>query len=136
MMPATLLRLGLTAALQNLLNQIHSKNKLQIHYSHYGFEERLNEATELNIYRIVLECINNTVQHADATTATVQLIKHEHYINIVVEDNGKGFDATNETVSGNGLYNIFTRVQNSRGTIDIDSQPGSGTSIIIDLPYP
>lgn len=136
MMPATLSRLGLTAALQNLFNRISTKNNLIIHYTHFGFDERLSEATELNIYRILLECINNVVKHAAATTATVQLIKHEHYINIVVEDNGKGFDVSNESVTGNGLHNIRTRVKNSNGVIDIDSRPGAGTSIIMDIVYP
>lgn len=135
MMPATLSKLGLTAALQNLFNRISSKNNLQIQYQHFGFKERLDEQTELNIYRIVLECINNTVKHAGAATAAVQLIKHDDYINIVIEDDGNGFDTANPSLTGNGLHNIFTRVQNNRGRIDIDSKPGTGTSIIIDIPY-
>ncbi|MBS4066525.1 MAG: sensor histidine kinase [Chitinophagaceae bacterium] len=135
MMPATLSKLGLTAALQNLFNRISSKNNLQIQYQHFGFKERLDEQTELNIYRIVLECINNTVKHAGAATAAVQLMKHDDYINIVIEDDGNGFDTKSPSLTGNGLHNIFTRVQNSRGRIDIDSKPGSGTSIIIDIPY-
>ncbi|MBX9782624.1 MAG: sensor histidine kinase [Chitinophagaceae bacterium] len=135
MMPATLSKLGLTAALQNLFNRISSKNKLQIQYHHFGFKERLDEQTELNIYRIVLECINNTVKHAGAANAAVQLIKHDDYINIVIEDDGKGFDTAHPSLTGNGLHNIFTRVQNRKGSIDIDSKPGNGTSIIIDIPY-
>jgi signal transduction histidine kinase len=136
MMPATLSKLGLTAALQNLFNRIRAQSGLKIHYSTHGFSQRLDESTEVSIYRIILESISNVVKHAHAKNVTVQLVKHPEYINITIEDDGIGFDLkTSEGLSGNGLNNISSRIKNLHGTIDIDTKPGSGTTILIDVPY-
>jgi signal transduction histidine kinase len=136
-MPATLSRLGLIAALQNLFNRITTKSGLKINYSTHGFAERLNESTELGIYRIVLESINNVVRHAAADNVTVQLVRYPEYINITVEDDGKGFSSQSANLPsmGSGLSNIASRVKNLNGTLDIDSNSGSGTTIVVDIPY-
>lgn len=133
-MPATLSRLGLTAALENLFSRISGRSALHVTYHAHGFTKRLDEFTELNIYRIILECINNVVRHAGAANVTVQLVKYPDYINISVEDDGRGFEKELIT-SGNGLGNIASRVKNLSGTIDIDSRPGSGTTVFVDIPY-
>jgi two-component system NarL family sensor kinase len=134
-MPATLSRLGLTAALQNLFNRISSKAGLEIDFTTYGFTERLDESTELSIYRIILESINNVVKHARASEVTVQLVKYADHINLTIEDNGNGFDPLNENSFGNGLNNISSRVRKLNGALDIDSNGGNGTTIVIDIPY-
>jgi signal transduction histidine kinase len=132
-MPATLSRLGLIAALQNLFNRISSRSLLKINFSTFGFDERPDQLFEVSIYRIVLESINNVVRHADARNVTVQLIRYPDYINITIEDDGKGFHQTT-AVYGNGLTNIDSRVKNLGGTLDIDSSEGSGTTIFVDIP--
>ncbi len=134
-MPATLSRLGVIAALQSLFNRVGSKSVIRINYTTYGFTERLDEATELSIYQVVLEAMNNIVKHARAKHATVQLVRYTDHINITIEDDGQGFEAGRENMAGNGLSNMQSRVKNHNGTIDIDSQPGMGTTIIIELPY-
>lgn len=137
-MPASLSKLGLVAALKNLISQMSSSSAIQMNFSAHDFKERINEATEMSIYRIVLELINNVVKHANATKTTVQLIKYPDYINISVEDNGKGFDFESEMVSkkGIGLDNILSRVNYLKGKLDIDTSPGRGTTVIIDIPNP
>lgn len=133
-MPATLSRLGLTAALQSLFNRISGRSALHVTYNAHGFDRRLDEFTELNIYRIILESVNNVVRHASANNVTVQLVKYPAYINISVEDDGCGFEK--ELISGgHGLGNIASRVKNLDGTINIDSRPGSGTTVFVDIPY-
>ncbi len=134
-MPATLSRLGLIAALQSLFNRISHQSVIHINYTTYGFSERLNETAELGIYQVVLEAMNNIVKHAHAKNATVQLVRYDHHINITIEDDGRGFDAERENTTGNGLNNMQSRIKNLGGTIDIDSQPGRGTTIIIEIPY-
>jgi signal transduction histidine kinase len=134
-MPATLSRLGLTVALQNLFNRIGTRSGLKINYITHGFIERLDETTELSIYRIVLESTNNVIKHAAAKNVTVQLLKYPDYINITIEDNGIGFDLNEKNFSGNGLGNIVSRVKSLKGTIDIDSKRASGTTFLIDIPY-
>lgn len=135
LMPATLLKLGLIAALQNLFDKI-SATGIPINFTAYEVNERLEEALEISIYRIVLELVNNAVKHARAGEVTVQLIKYPSYINITVEDNGRGFiyrQATAKT-KGVGLSSISSRIAYLKGTMYIDSGEGRGTTVIIDIP--
>ena len=136
-MPATLSKLGIVAALQNLIDKISSHAGLQISFTAHEFEVRIEETAEISIYRIILELINNIVKHAAANKVTIQLIKYPAYINLTVEDNGRGFNYNKaaEEKKGIGLGNIFSRVEYLKGTIDIDSSPGKGTTVIIDIPY-
>lgn len=135
-MPATLSKLGLLPALKNLSEKISSHKGLQVNFSAHEFESRLDEQTEISIYRIILELINNIVKHASASLATVQLVKHPDNINITVEDNGQGFDYQKilQEKKGIGLGNIQSRVDYMKGTIDVDAVPGRGTTVIIDIP--
>jgi two-component system NarL family sensor kinase len=135
-MPATLSKLGIVAALQNLIDKLSSKEGIHISFTAHGFEERIEETTEISIYRIILELINNTVKHAMAGKVTIQLIKYPDYINLIMEDNGRGFDYEKVSVEkkGIGLGNILSRVEYLRGTIEFDSSPGNGTTIIIEIP--
>ena len=139
-MPATLSKLGLVAALRNLITTISSHSGLQINFSTYDFDKRLDEKTEMSIYRVILELINNVVKHAAADKVMVQLIRHPDYINITIEDNGKGFDYSKalEQKNGIGLGNILSRVNYLKGSINVDAVPGRGTIVIIDVPmnYP
>lgn len=136
-MPATLSKLGLVAAIKNLVDKISSHSGLNVQFEAHGLESRIDESTEISIYRIVLELLNNIVKHARAAKATIQLIRYPDYINITVEDDGKGFEykTTLEENKGIGLGNIISRVEYLKGTIDIDSVPGRGTTVIIDIPY-
>ena len=136
-MPATLSKLGIVAALQNLIDKISSHAGLQISFTAHAFEERIEETAEISIYRIILELINNIVKHAAANKVTIQLIKYPDYINLVVEDNGQGFDYEKiaEGKKGIGLGNILSRVEFLKGTIDIDSSLEEGTTVIIEIPY-
>ena len=134
-MPAALARVGLIAALENLIDKISTYSGVHINFNVYGFKERLAEKTEIGIYPVVLELINNVLKHAQASQATVQLVRHPQYINITVEDNGKGFNVKTKKVRGIGLKNVMSRIQYLKGTINIDSSEGQGTSIMIDIPY-
>lgn len=135
-MPATLSKLGLVPALKNLSEKISSNKGLKVTFIAHDLDTRLDEQTEISIYRIILELINNIVKHAEAETATVQLVKFPDSINITVEDNGKGFDLnrTLQEKKGIGLGNIFSRVEYMKGQINVDAVPGRGTTVIIDIP--
>jgi two-component system, NarL family, sensor kinase len=134
-MPAALSRLGLVVALENLIEKISTYSGVQINFNVHGFRERLAEKTEIGIYPVVLELINNVLRHAHASEATVQLVKHPAYINITVEDNGRGFNIKTSKGDGIGLKNVMSRIQYLKGSINIDSEAGQGTSIMIDIPY-
>lgn len=136
-MPASLSRLGLIPALTNLFDNLSSSGPL-ISFTSHGFGQRLEETTEISIYRIILELVNNVIKHAAATRCTVQLIRYEDHINTIVEDNGKGFKDSNKLYRSNamgmGMGNILSRVEYLKGTLEIDSKPYRGTTVIIDVP--
>jgi signal transduction histidine kinase len=136
LLPASLLRLGLVAGLQNLFDKIFSRSGLQISFITHGFKKRIDENVEVSIYRIVLEAINNIVKHAQAKNVAVQLLQYETYINVLIEDDGVGFDkSVVSKEQGIGLNNIFSRVDYMKGSVDIDTRPKAGTVINIDIPY-
>jgi two-component system, NarL family, sensor kinase len=132
LMPATLSKLGLVAALQNMTDR-SSFNGIHIHLITHGIDERLQEEMEIFTYRIISELVNNVLKHSKADEATIQVIKYPKKINITVEDNGSGF-YREEQQKGIGLTNIRSRVEYLKGQMHIDSLPGKGTTIVIDLP--
>ena len=87
------------------------------------------------IYRLIQEIISNIRKHAQASSILIQLIGHKNEVNLLVEDNGRGF--TYETAlakGGLGLKSINSRVAYLDGTIDWDTQPNNGTSLTINIP--
>ena len=86
---------------------------------------------------ILLTCIfiTNIIKHAEATEASVSLTPFENELSIIIEDNGKGFDPRAAIKKGGmGLVNIERRVEHIEGSMDVDSTPGKGTTILIDIP--
>ncbi|MGB3468078.1 MAG: sensor histidine kinase, partial [Cyclobacteriaceae bacterium] len=128
-------RFGLGAALENLHQNINSLLPLEVSITHHGLdEERLDYKYEINIFRIIQELINNASKHADATEITAQLIRKEGNLNLIVEDNGKGFNPEETGETGLGLSSIKARVEVLKGDLRIDSGMGSGSTFIIDIP--
>ena len=94
----------------------------------------MDKSTEIIIYRIVQELLNNILKHAAATEALVQLIREDDRLSIVVEDNGKGFDtALLKNNKGAGLTSIRSRVDYLKGQLDIHSEAGKGTLVNIEF---
>jgi two-component system, NarL family, sensor kinase len=133
MMPEALVKLGLQQALQDYCDSINESKQLRVDSQFFGLEKRVESTTEIIIYRIVQELVNNTIKHAHATSLLVQVMKRGEELSITVEDNGTGFDPA-EAIPKNsaGLSNIRSRVDYLKGQIDIQSKPGTGTSVHID----
>ena len=92
MMPEMLTKFGLDEALKEYCNTINATRLLKVKYQSLGMEARLDKSIEIIVYRIVQELLNNILKHASASEAFVQLVRETNRLNIVVEDNGKGFD--------------------------------------------
>ena len=134
MMPEMLTKFGLDEALKEYCNTVNATKLLAVKYQSLGMETRLDKATEIIIYRIVQELLNNILKHAAASEAFVQLIRENDRLNIVVEDNGKGFDtALLENSKGAGWVNIRSRVEYLKGQLDIHSEPGKGTLVNMEF---
>ena len=134
MMPEILTKFGLDEALKEYCNTVNATNLLAVKYQSLGMEARLDKATEIIIYRIVQELLNNILKHASASEAFIQLIRQNERLNIVVEDNGKGFDtALLESSKGAGWVEYRSRIEYLKGQIDIHSEPGKGTLINMEF---
>ncbi len=135
MMPEALVKFGLDTALKDFCNDISNSGALQVSYQSIGVENAtINQTTAITIYRIVQELINNTMKHAGARTALVQLSKEDARMSVTVEDDGKGFDtALLNHSKGIGWSSIQNRVDFLKGKLDVHSQPDKGTSVLIEL---
>ena len=119
-----------------MADKISGSNTITIDVIDHGLDERLENSLELTIFRIIQELITNVIKHATATQASIHLTNHEDTLNIMIEDNGKGFNARQITTKnkGMGLSTIDKRVEHLNGTMTIESEPNKGTTIIIDIP--
>lgn len=126
---------GLLKAVNNMASNISNASDITIEVTDYGLESRLENSLELSIFRIIQELTTNIIKHAEATHATINLTNHENSLNIMIEDNGKGFNS-NKVIQNNGmgLHSIEKRVEHLEGELKIESQLNQGTTIIIDIP--
>lgn len=132
--PEGLVKFGLCETIRDFCESIQSSTGLNIRFQHYGENRRLDNTAEVFIYRMIQELVNNIIRHAEATDILVQLVMMPEKIVVTVEDNGKGFDQASLTATkGTGMNNIRHRMQYFNGTLDIDTAPGKGTSVNIEL---
>jgi signal transduction histidine kinase len=132
LMPVSLERLGLQAALADIASQLKDHGT-EASLEFFGEETNLSDQQTLMVYRIVQELCNNVRKHAEASQVLIQLFIGENHFNLLVEDNGKGFDeqAVSEQKSL-GLKTLEARVALLGGTIEIDTRAGTGTSVYIE----
>lgn len=131
MMPESLLTLGLEEALNDLCSSVMTP-QLRLVYNAYNIDPALPRASQIMIYRMIQEIINNAVKHANATEIMLQCSQEEDSFFITVEDNGKGFDINGHQSKGIGLKNIRNRVDYFHGQLQIESS-SEGTFINIEL---
>lgn len=122
---------GLIPALKVLAEKTSVPKKFEIEVQSFGMNSRLELSLEITIFRVIQELITNCIKHAAASRVLVSLTQHQSEINIIVEDNGKGFGKN--VMEGMGLSNIQKKIKSYGGTFDIDSNT-SGTTVIINIP--
>ncbi len=134
MMPEVLLKLGLANALKDLCDNISASQKINVSLQIHGMEKRLGPSTEIMLYRIVQELLNNILKHANASKAIVQFIQDNNRLSVTVEDNGKGFDlADADAVNKAGIETVKSRVHYLNGNMQIESQKDIGTTVMMDF---
>lgn len=133
MMPESLIKYGLKEALENYCESLSISGKIKVQLQTYGMEERMEQSTEIVVYRMVQELLNNVIKHADANNVLIQLVRKQDRFTLTVEDDGKGFDPKEiENNLGAGLANIKARAEYLNGNVDIISSKGEGTSVTIE----
>lgn len=126
---------GLLPAVKNFASKVSASNRLVIEVEEHGMDQRLENSLEITIFRIIQELITNVIKHAEASEAVIHLTHHGEAINIMVEDDGKGFIPSKLALKeGMGIYSIQRRVEYQGGTVDIESVPEKGTTLIINIP--
>jgi signal transduction histidine kinase len=131
--PKALDDFGLVPALQRLGRSIREGGELDVQVEARLRDERLPADVETAIYRIVQEALTNVIKHASARHVSVVLTRKNGEVSVVIEDDGRGFDSSTPA-GGNGLMGMRERVELLDGHLAVDSVPGSGTTLILDLP--
>lgn len=125
---------GLLNSIRDLADSISGAGTLQVRVYDENLLGNLSLALERDLYKITQELLTNVIKHAHATAVTVQLIRHAEYLHLSVEDDGQGMEPATNDGAGLGLRSIQGRVKAHGGTLHVDSHPGAGTTILIDIP--
>ena len=134
MMPEVLVESGLNIALKDYCNNINQSGALNLNYYSIGIDDsNIDQTTSIAIYRIVQELINNSIKHAAAKKAIVQVTQSEDLLSLTVEDDGIGFD-TKTINEGIGIQNMQQRIKSLHGKININSIQKNSTCINISIP--
>jgi signal transduction histidine kinase len=130
--PSMLDDFGLVPALNWQAKETAKRTGLRVQVASADLPEDLPEEHKTCIYRVAQEALNNVARHAQASSVYMALQGRPHGITLSVQDDGTGFDA--RRVRGLGLLGMEERVHHLGGNFAIESQPGQGTLLKIDLP--
>jgi two-component system sensor histidine kinase DegS len=136
--PMVLDDLGLVPALNRYIEDYKKQYKINAELVFFGKQERLPPATEIALFRVVQEALNNVHKHARAGHVLVKMEQLSDKVTIRIKDDGRGFDPESIEQSKNrecyGLINMRERVQILKGEFKINSSPGMGTVITLTIP--
>jgi len=131
--------LGLVPSVKNILHHIKEKSGIECHLFSRGISEQISEEKALTIYRIAQEALRNCLRHAQAKNIFVNLTKRGHFILLTVEDDGIGFEYDNIRAELGekdmlGIMIMTERAVQVDGELRVESRPGKGTQVIVEIP--
>jgi len=137
--PSTLDYLGLLPTLEELIGAINRHDGLRAELWVHGEQRRLSSEVELTLFRIVQEALNNVIKHADAVRVVTVVEMSDSNVTITVQDDGVGFQPSTlaehpATASRLGLLGMQERARLLGGVLSIDSTPGHGTKVTVNVP--
>ncbi|MBA2486389.1 MAG: sensor histidine kinase [Nitrospira sp.] len=134
--PSILDDLGLKAALQRLLDDFSHRAGVKALFVHQPLDHSLGKTAATALYRVVQECLSNIARHANATRVEVEVTIEEEGVVVIVRDDGRGFDqrAITRAEGGLGLLNMRERLLAVQGTCEVESVPGTGTTVSLYVP--
>lgn len=134
--PQMLNHFGLYKALSNFIRKMNDSKQLSILFHMNKPEHRLNGKTEIILYRVACELITNTVRHAEAKKAELDIHVDKNFLSLNYCDDGQGFDVDEILVKqyGMGVSNIYSRISSLHGSVDVHSDPGKGMNVKIYIP--
>lgn len=132
--PPALESLGLIHAIRQLAMQFdeppHFSTRLQV----LGNVRSLSSGAERTVYRVVQEALSNARTHSDASHFKLALLFEKDQLNVIMQDNGSGFDPARVSGQGLGLLTMHDRARSSGGNLNIESAPEQGTRVELTLP--
>jgi signal transduction histidine kinase len=133
--PASLDHLGLVVALQQYIKEFNRQYPITVDFETTGMEEkRVPREIEIALFRVVQESLTNVLLHAQATHVDILLALHNGKVAAVVEDNGVGFNPSETDEKHLGLFGMRERVGMLHGQMTIESSPGRGTTVKVEIP--
>lgn len=137
LMPQTLMDKGLTEAIDELCFQLNNLGGIEFKMTAFEIDESQIEDHKVGVYRVIQEIVSNIIKYASASKVQISLTGLENELNIMIEDDGNGFDPQVLLHgSGNGWRNITSRLDLMKGSIEVDSTNGrKNTSVAIVVPY-
>jgi signal transduction histidine kinase len=132
--PKVLDDFGLVAALERLTETFGEQTGIAVRFESGLGEERLPDEIETALYRIVQESLTNIVKHAQARTVSIMLMRTPSSVSALIEDDGRGFDPASVREGGFGLEGMRERVGLLDGRIRIESNEGTGTTLVAEVP--
>lgn len=134
MVPETLVGTDFTTALRDLCKTMSTKT-MKVECELLNVQEKISPAEKMEIYRIVQELLTNAVKHSCATEVFLQCSRVQQCFYITIEDNGKGFSQPLNVAQSNGIgfKNIQSRVALMNGKMEVETSPGKGTIINIEM---
>ena len=135
--PAALDHLGLVPALGQLAAKFSGNGGPVVHLETIGFDgKRLSPEVDIALYRIAQEALTNAVRHAGARRVSLVVERRPERIVMVIEDDGRGFDVKAANGADRlGLPGMRERAEMLGGTLLVESSPGSGTTLVVEVPY-
>jgi two-component system, NarL family, sensor histidine kinase UhpB len=134
--PSVLDDLGLAAAVRSSVAEFETVSPTKVQMDVAALEARIPGDTEIVLYRVFQEALTNIARHSGAKTARVVARRDEHMLRLSVEDDGKGFDRSTNSLGerGIGLFGMAERLALIGGVLEIHSAPGQGTTIVAEIP--
>lgn len=129
---STLKYYGLSKAVEHLCKVINDSKKISIHF-HSSIHYDIPGIIARDLYQMIQELITNTIRHANAKNIRIELTSVEGEVNVMYEDNGRGFN-TEIVKQGMGTKTLELRVHKHQGTIQVESNSIIGTSYVIEIP--
>lgn len=134
--PMALDDLGLIPTLKKYLTKTDGfKTGTDIHFQNFGQARRFQTNIEVSIFRLVQESVSNALKHGQAKDIWVKIEWLHDIMNIVIKDNGNGFDKNEVRDKSFGLLGMRERVDLLKGNMTVNSQPGAGTMIHFKIPF-
>jgi len=136
LLPAALDEFGIVSTLRALCSELGSLAGFKAVFENEGSLDRMSKKSQIYLYRIAQEALNNIAKHARATHVIMKLKRDNNIVTLEVTDNGKGFIFDPVCFAQrNGLQNMRERAHLIQGEFTINSQPGNGTTIKVSIPY-